>query len=326
MKETNKKNLRVVALATTGRYFASIISSLEILETAAEFAEHSGFMSHVVTPNNQSLVGRAGLSVQPTSQWQSIDFANILIIGSIGDPLESLDKLDPELFLWIKDLHKKGTKVVAIDTGIFVVAKTGLLQQKKAVMHSYFAHLFRELFPEISLIDEQKALIGGNIYLSSGPYSHSNVMLEIVEEHFGKHTRHLGNQFLNTIESSTNSHSYCDVFRYMQHRDELILKIQKWILTMDSDMVTINDLANEACLSERQLKRRFKEATSISPLKFIQLGRLSFAKELLRTTKLSIDDVASRSGYVDTRFFRQIFKRENDCSPLEYRKRNQIKV
>lgn len=326
MKETNKKNLRVVALATTGRYFASIISSLEILETAAEFAEHPSFKSHVVTPNNQSLVGRAGLSVQPTSQWQSFDFANILIIGSIGDPLESLDKFDPELFLWIKDLHKKGTKVIAIDTGIFVVAKAGLLQQKKAVMHSYFAHLFEELFPEITLIDEQKALVDGTIYLSSGPYSHSNVMLEIVEEHFGKHTRHLGNQFLNTIESSTNSHSYCDVFRYMQHRDELILKIQKWILTIDSDIVTINDLASEACLSERQLKRRFKEATSISPLKFIQLGRLSFAKELLRTTKLSIDDVASRSGYVDTRFFRQIFKRENDCSPLEYRKRNQIKA
>ncbi len=56
------------------------------------------------------------------------------------------------------------------------------------------------------------------------------------------------------------------------------------------------------------------------------LGRLSFAKELLRSTKLSIDEVASRSGYVDTQFFRQIFKRENDCSPLEYRKRNQIKA
>ncbi|WP_140341497.1 helix-turn-helix domain-containing protein, partial [Vibrio parahaemolyticus] len=64
----------------------------------------------------------------------------------------------------------------------------------------------------------------------------------------------------------------------------------------------------------------------ISPLKFIQLGRLSFAKELLRSTKLSIDEVASRSGYVDTQFFRQIFKRENDCSPLEYRKRNQVKA
>ncbi|ENC6710472.1 helix-turn-helix domain-containing protein, partial [Vibrio harveyi] len=233
---------------------------------------------------------------------------------------------DAALFDWIKEMHKKGSKIVAIDTGIFLVAKAGLLRQNKAVMHSYFAHLFRELFPEITLVTEQKTLIDGNIYLSSGPYSHSNVMLEIVEKHFGKHTRNLGNQFLSTIESSSNSHSYCDVFRYMQHRDELILKIQKWILTMDSDMITISDLANEACLSERQLKRRFKEATSISPLKFIQLGRLSFAKELLRSTKLSIDEIASRSGYVDTQFFRQIFKRENDCSPLEYRKRNQVKA
>ncbi|CAK6715331.1 putative transcriptional regulator [Vibrio harveyi] len=326
MKEMNKKNLRVVALATTGRYFASIISSLEILETAAEFAEHQDFMSHVVTPNNRPLVGRAGLSVQPTSQWQSFDFTNILIIGSIGDPLESLDKIDADLFDWIKEMNKKGSKIVAIDTGIFLVAKAGLLRQNKAVMHSYFAHLFRELFPEITLVTEQKTLIDGNIYLSSGPYSHSNVMLEIVEKHFGKHTRNLGNQFLSTLENSSNSHSYCDVFRYMQHKDELILKIQKWILTIDLDIVTISDLANEACLSERQLKRRFKDATSISPLKFIQLGRLSFAKELLRSTKLSIDEIASRSGYVDTQFFRQIFKRENDCSPLEYRKKHQIKV
>ncbi len=110
MKENNKKNLRVVALAPTGRYFASIISSLEILETAAEFAEFPGFMTHIVTPNNLPLSGRGGISVQPTSQWQSFDFTNILIIGSIGDPLESLDKIDPALVDWIKNYIKKAAK------------------------------------------------------------------------------------------------------------------------------------------------------------------------------------------------------------------------
>ncbi|BFN31289.1 helix-turn-helix domain-containing protein [Vibrio harveyi] len=296
------------------------------METAAEFSEHQNFTSYIVTSNNLPLAGRGGLSIQPTSQWQSLDYTDILVIGSIGEPLESLDKIDPSLLDWIRDLHSKGSKVVAIDTGIFLVAKAGLLHQNKVVMHSYFAHLFRELFPEIKLMTEQKVFIDENLYLSSGPYSHSHVMLELVEELFGEQTRNLGNQFLSTIESFENSYSYGDVFRYMQHRDGLILKIQKWLLTEDLNTVTIREMANEAFLSERQFKRRFKEATSISPLKFIQLGRLSFAKELLRSTKLPIDEVASRSGYVDTQFFRQIFKRENDCSPLEYRKRKQVKI
>ncbi|MCV5990363.1 hypothetical protein OFO94_30340, partial [Escherichia coli] len=60
-------------------------------------------MTHVVTPNNRPLIGRGGISVQPTAQWQSFDFTNILIIGSIGDPLESLDNIDPALFDWIRE-------------------------------------------------------------------------------------------------------------------------------------------------------------------------------------------------------------------------------
>ncbi|MEZ8785941.1 GlxA family transcriptional regulator [Vibrio splendidus] len=310
----------VVALAVSGRFFTTTTGPLEILETAADLAECRGFASTVVSADNKPISGRGSISIQVDERWQNINAADVLLVGSIGDPEETLDCIPNEVIEWVKKLYQNGARVVGIDTGIFVLAQGGLLDDCDAIMHPYFSHLFRKKFPGISLLEHRKTLINDRIYLSSGVYTYQGLIFQIVEEIFGSQVKCISHQLCIANESDDTSLGYSDVRNFMQHKDALIHKIQKGIVSVDSRTMSVGELAAEAHLSERQLKRRFKDATGITPLKFIQLVRLSFAKELLRNTKLSVEEVGRRVSYEDVRFFRQIFKRENGLSPQEYRK------
>jgi transcriptional regulator GlxA family with amidase domain len=55
-------------------------------------------------------------------------------------------------------------------------------------------------------------------------------------------------------------------------------------------------------LSDRQLKRRFTQATAESPLAYIQALRIEVAKHGFETTKKTIDTLSRESGYEDVRF------------------------
>lgn len=60
----------------------------------------------------------------------------------------------------------------------------------------------------------------------------------------------------------------------------------------------------------------------MSPQEFLTEVRLSRAKELLATTKLSVEHVALSCGYRDTLVFSKAFKRSTGAAPKEYRREN----
>ena len=74
-------------------------------------------------------------------------------------------------------------------------------------------------------------------------------------------------------------------------------------------------------MGPRNFIRRFKAATGRLPGAYIQMLRVSAAKELLEHGAASIQAVCSKIGYEDIAFFRSLFKRHTGMTPAEYRTR-----
>jgi len=53
----------------------------------------------------------------------------------------------------------------------------------------------------------------------------------------------------------------------------------------------------------------------------MQSLRISIAKEMLESNARSVEAVSQAVGYVDTAFFRSLFKRHTGTTPGEYRAR-----
>jgi AraC family transcriptional regulator len=87
-----------------------------------------------------------------------------------------------------------------------------------------------------------------------------------------------------------------------------------------ADSVTLGDLASVACLSEFHLSRMFRASFGLPPHAWIASRRADLARQLLRTTALSLDDISGRVGYADASHFGHRFRAAVGASPLAYRR------
>lgn len=320
LKHIENNNINVVALCASGQFFSSITGPLEIIETACNISGNAKLNTSIVSPDNRSLQGVGGVHIEISKKWADIPSTDVLLIGSIGDPNDGLNCISLDLMLWIKKQSDSGARIISIDTGIFILAKCGILMDQEIVVHPYYSSLFKKMFNNIRILEQKKIMITDKLYISVGVHTYQNVMMSLVEKLYGSPVKYTCHELISANECDKESLRYSDILEYMQHKDIVIHDVQKWIITNGTKSITINRLAIKANLSERQFKRRFKEVTGVTPLKFIQFVRLSLAKSLLRTTNLTVESIGRRVGYEDVKFFRQIFKRENELSPLEYRK------
>ncbi|MBR8536686.1 AraC family transcriptional regulator [Carboxylicivirga sediminis] len=97
--------------------------------------------------------------------------------------------------------------------------------------------------------------------------------------------------------------------------------ILEYIQSHLNEQISINTLAEKACLSRDHFARVFKSILSVSPCEFIIKKRIEKAQFLLLTTDLPIKRIIEDSGFRSLTYFSRIFKKYTSLTPLEYRRR-----
>ena len=85
------------------------------------------------------------------------------------------------------------------------------------------------------------------------------------------------------------------------------------------DVNSVEELASEFGMSDRQLRRLFKNHLGASPNAIALTRRLDFARKLIDETGLPMTDVAFESGFESIRRFNDAVKKRFDRSPTQLR-------
>jgi AraC-like DNA-binding protein len=99
-------------------------------------------------------------------------------------------------------------------------------------------------------------------------------------------------------------------------------RVELAITQIESDLARSWDVAQLALLvnlSASRFRHVFKEETGVSINQYLRERRLERAEFLLRTTFLSIKEVAMESGLSSTSHFVRYFKQKYRVSPRAYR-------
>ena len=88
--------------------------------------------------------------------------------------------------------------------------------------------------------------------------------------------------------------------------------------------ITIEDICSAVNISKHYFCRQFKEYMGITVMKYILRTRITLAKIDLAKTNLSISEISEKNGFSSVSYFCRIFKETENCSPLQFRKRNII--
>jgi transcriptional regulator GlxA family with amidase domain len=234
--------------------------------------------------------------------------------GDLGKALQQNQSFVP----WIVEQYRAGAEVASLCVGAFLLASTGLLSGRKCATHWMAANSFRQLFPDVQLVEDKIITDEHGIYSSGGAFSYLNLILYLIEKYAGRDMAvYMSKAFQIDIER--HSQSPFAIFKgQKEHEDEVIRKAQVYIENNYQEKITIDQLASILALSRRNLERRFKKATSNSIIEYIQRVRIEAAKISLESSRESVTEVMYRVGYTDSKAFRDIFKRITGLSPMQY--------
>ena len=84
--------------------------------------------------------------------------------------------------------------------------------------------------------------------------------------------------------------------------------------------ISLNDLANMACLSPDYLSKQFLEVMGVRPMDYVNRIRIERAQMLLVTTDLPIKQIAEKVGIASNSYFSTLFKKQTLNTPEEYKK------
>jgi len=89
-----------------------------------------------------------------------------------------------------------------------------------------------------------------------------------------------------------------------------------------SQNITLDMICENANIGKSGLCRKFKSAVGTSVFKYIEFSRISLAKDLLVNTDESISNIAQKSGFESFAYFSKVFKKYENCTPSNYRKKH----
>ena len=99
----------------------------------------------------------------------------------------------------------------------------------------------------------------------------------------------------------------------------IIRDILAYLFANYTQNIHIQQLAEKNHISPEHLSRQFKKEVGNTITAFIAELRTQKAGELLKTTKLSISEIAMYVGYSDSNYFVKVFKKRYGMTPSAYR-------
>lgn len=304
----------------------SPIGAMEIIRKAGDLYQQMKqtrspfFDVELVGVKNKKVNVADNFHIDCHTTLDQVSKTDLLLIPAMEFDVEEKLKQNKSCISHILRLHKKGVEIGSMCTGAFLLASTGLLNNKSATTHWYAATMFRSMFPKVRLLDEKIIVDENGIYTSGGAASSLNLCLYLVEKYCGKEAAVLSSKMLLMDMNNHYQLSYSMFIPQVQHNDQEIGKAQKLIET-SPEKLSIDQLAQKVNLSRRSFVRRFKASTGNTPIGYIQRMNVEKAKRKLETTNNTIENIFYSLGYNDLNSFRKLFMKYTALSPREYRKK-----
>ena len=102
---------------------------------------------------------------------------------------------------------------------------------------------------------------------------------------------------------------------------EKLQQIHAFIIENYAQKINLEELASQFFISKFHLSREYKKIYGTTIGNELTYQRISHAKSMLRFSDDSIDTIAINCGFQDSGYFIKVFKKAENMTPLEYRKK-----
>lgn len=312
-----------LGLILTRQYrLLSVAAILDVFETVNGFYrkedEDSPFSITLISPDD-SYSGDTFSSYSVLRMKDAGHLDLIMIPAFSTEDIKSAIHQNMGFIPWLKDQFANGAEIATFCTGAFLLGATGLLNGKQATTHIDSCEAFSLNFPDVRLLRDKIVTGDNGLFTSGGATSTFHLLLHLIQGFCGKEIA-VKTAKIFAIDMDRVNQSYFGTFLPAQdHNDELVAMAQKRIEEAYHNACTIEEMIKDVPASRRNIARRFKLVTGITPIEYLQKTRIEAAKKLLEQTNQQMLEIMLNSGYNDPKAFRKIFRKTVGMTPTGYR-------
>jgi transcriptional regulator GlxA family with amidase domain len=157
---------------------------------------------------------------------------DLIIIPALSGDMQTAINKNKALISWITEQYTKGAELASLCVGPFLLASTGLLNGKKCSTHWRMQNKFREMFPEVEIVDCSVITEEHRIYSSGGGNTYWNLLLHLVEKYTDRQTAVLAAKYL-VVDIDRSSQSAFAMFQGQKNHSDAAIKQAQEIIEKD---------------------------------------------------------------------------------------------
>lgn len=322
------KPIDVTIIILDNGYTSTAIGPMEVFYSAGRLMqlllgeqEQPRFNVRMASVDGKPITSVYGISLVPNCGLQEVTQTDLVLITASHSCLVEQFPRTTQVVPWLRAAHARGSYLASVCSGVALVAETGLLDGHRATTHWGVADQYRQRYPKVRWQPEHFITEDSGLFCGGGVYAAIDLSLYLVEKFCGHEIALECAKSLMVTPPRNLQSGYAVAPLSRPHGDERIRQIEQQLQSHFDQEISFETVAAEHAMSPRNLLRRFKAATGHLPGEYLQLLRISSARQLLERGRAPVQKVAAAVGYDDSSYFRDIFKRHTGMTPSEYRNR-----
>ncbi|WP_280435538.1 helix-turn-helix domain-containing protein [Nocardia carnea] len=304
---------RVVALVRPVQSTFELGCAVEVFGTAREGVPQY-YRFEVCTEQPGQVPTTAGYAISVDRGLEALTRADTVLIPG-WSPVEA--PLSAPVRRALVRSHDRGARLVTICSGVFALARTGLLDGRSATTHwARAAQLARE-FPRVRVEPDVLYVDHGDIATSAGAGAGLDLCLHLVrKDHGAAHAALLARHMVMPPHREGGQAQYAPSQQPGDRLDGLL----DWAGARLGSPLSVRDMAAYLNISPRTLARRFADRLGTSPGAWLLARRVAEARTLLEETDLPVEAIAVRVGLTSAVNLRRRFRAHVGTTPGAYRR------
>lgn len=219
----------------------------------------------------------------------------------------------------IRAAYARGTRLLSVCSGVFVLAAAGVLDGHKVTTHWRHADTLARLYPHLDVDPDVLFVDDGQVVTSAGTAAGIDACLHVVrQEHGAAVANTIARRMVVPPQRDGGQRQYivapvpaCD--------DDALRDVLAWTTENLAEPHTVSSLARRAHTSPRTFARRFVEQTGTTPARWLTAQRVQHARALLEETDRDLESIAGLCGFGSAALLRHHFRAAVGVPPADYR-------
>ena len=283
---------------------------------------HSCYEVIILGLTSKTFVSESGVVFQAHKTIQTVSALDTIIIpGGNGCRIPEINR---SVSAWLSKQKGRIRRIASVCAGIYPFARSGLLDGRRVTTHWRFARDIAQQFPKLQVNYTARFLKDGPFYTCGGGTAGMEMTLALINEDYGERVAlEVAREFVMRLRPPGTEESLIPPPKDQWESAERLADLPAWILAHLDDDLSVEVLAEKACLCPRHFSRLFKRVFKTTPAEFVEQLRLGEARCRLLIPRTTIQSVAVSVGFKSADAFRRSFERKLGVTPSSFRIRFQ---